>query len=440
LDVLAQGNGYWLLEPQTTSGMRTISLDTRGRLVEFSAVPPQFTTENPNAQTNTDWSPAFSAAELDLSKFKETAPNWTPPVAFDTRMAWEGVLPDHTEIPLRVEAAAFQGKIVFFELIYPWTKPDVEAADNTTTRDWVGIFILAGLGIGVIIAAIFLARKHIKSGSGDRKGAFKILLVVLGLTFCGVFLSMNHVPAFFPELDRFSHASRLGLFAAAFTWLMYLALEPYIRRNLPELIVSWNRLLVGDWRDPLVGRDVLFGTLFGIAHITLIFAGRSAERFFNNDLAILPFRVNESLSGLRFSAAAIMSNFGFGFVSGFMPICGLVILFLLLRRRLYAEIAIFILLATVQILFFTHSLVYLPFTLTISVMLTLLISRFGLVANVMSGIVFACIQQSLFTLNFSAWYASSMFLTVFLILLLLGYGFKVSLANQPLFGERFAKE
>ncbi len=440
LDVLVDGDGDWILEPQTTSGMRTISLDTRGRLVEFSAVPPQFTTENPNPQTNTDWSPAFSAAELDLSKFKETAPNWTPPVAFDARMAWEGVLPDHTEIPLRVEAAAFQGKIVFFELIYPWTKPDAEAADNPTTRRWVGIFIFAGIGIGVIITAIFLARKHIKSGSGDRKGAFKILLVVLVLTFCGSFLSVNHIPSFFPELDRFSHASRLGLFAAAFTWLLYLALEPYIRRNLPELIVSWNRLLVGDWRDPLVGRDVLFGTLFGIAHITLIYSGFLAERYFNNDLKIIPFRMNESLSGLRFSAATIVSNFGFEIVIGFIPICVLVILFLLLRRRLYAEIAIFILIATIQILFFTQSLVYLPFTLTSSVMLTLLVSRFGLVANIMRAIVFACIQQTLFTLNFSAWYASSMFLTVFLILLLLGYGFKVSLANQPLFGERFAKE
>ncbi len=251
---------------------------------------------------------------------------------------------------------------------------------------------------------------------------------------------MNHVPSFVSELARFSHAVNLALLIAAVTWLMYLALEPYIRRNLPELIVSWNRLLVGDWRDPLVGRDVLFGTLFGIAHITLIFAGKLAERYFNNDLAILPFPVNESLSGLRFSVAAILNNFGFGILFGFMPICALVVLFLLLRRRLYAEIAIFTLMVTVEILFFTHSLVYLPFTLAISVMMTMLISRFGLVANVMTGIVFAFIQQTLFTLDFSAWYASNMFLTLFLIFAFLGYGFKISLANQPLFGDRLAKE
>ncbi len=33
-----------------------------------------------------------------------------------------------------------------------------------------------------------------------------------------------------------------------------------------------------------------------------------------------------------------------------------------------------------------------------------------------------------------------MFLTLFLILLLLGYGFKVSLANRPLFGNRLTTE
>jgi len=282
-DIAMMGNGFWTFLPQTTGGMKTISLDTRGRLVDFSSIPPQFT-ENQTAQTSADFAPAFSAAELDLSKFKETAPNWTPPVAFDTRKAWEGVLPDHAEIPLRVEAAAFQGKIVYFQLIYPWTKPDVTEFDSYTTRDWIAIFILAGIGIGILLTAIFLARKNFKSGSGDRKGAFKTALIVLVLTFSGWLLSMNHVPAFFPELDRFTHSMRIALYWASATWLFYLALEPIVRRNLPELIVSWNRLLAGDWRDPLVGRDVLLGALCAVAQITLMYLGRLAERFFTTIL------------------------------------------------------------------------------------------------------------------------------------------------------------
>ncbi len=171
-DVVMMGSGFWTVLPQTTGGMKTISLDTRGRLVEFSAVSPQFT-ESPTTQTNADFTPAFSAAELDLSKFKETSPNWTPSVASDTRKAWEGSLPDHPEIPLRVEAAAFQGKIVYFQLIYPWTKPDVSRFDSYTTRDWIAIFIFAGVFIGILITAIFLARKNVNREAATAKARSK---------------------------------------------------------------------------------------------------------------------------------------------------------------------------------------------------------------------------------------------------------------------------
>ncbi|MBK6795433.1 MAG: protein kinase [Acidobacteria bacterium] len=435
-DMVMVGSGLWRFLPQTTGGMRTISLDTRGRLVEFSAVPPQFTGNQP-AQTNADFAPAFSAAELDLSKFKETAPNWTPPVAFDTRKAWEGALPDHSEIPLRIEAAAFQGKIIYFKLIYPWTKPDVTEFDSYKTRDWIAIFILAGIGVGILLTAIFLARKNFKSGSGDLKGAFKTALIVLVLTFSGWLLSMNHVPSFFPELDRFTHSLRLALYWAASTWLFYLALEPVVRRNLPELIVSWNRLLAGDWRDPLVGRDVLLATLCAVAHTTLIYLDLLAQRFFYNDYK--PFLNPNALIGLRSSLSSILSISGGGISMGFAFVCLLVILFLMLRRKLYAGIAIFVVIATIQVLFFTHSLVSVPFTLAISAMISLVISRLGLVAAIIVGTVNTWMLATLFTLNFSAWYTSGMFVTLFLILALLVYGFKISLANQQLFGNRIGQ-
>lgn len=433
MDVYLAGKPGWIIEPQTSSGMRTILLDTRGRLIEFSAVPPQFT-ENSTAPTETDWSPAFNAADLDLSKFQETSPNWTPPMAFDKRMAWEGVLPDHAEIPLRVEAASFHGKIVSFQLVFPWSVPNAALSDFVTTRDWIGIFILIGFFWGIIIVAIFLVRKNIKSGSGDRKGAVKVALVVLLLTTFGMLLKIHHVPSFFPELDRFSNAVRLGLFFAAITWLVYMALEPLVRRNLPELIVSWNRLLAGDWRDPLVGRDVLFGTLFAIGHIALISIAKLAERYFINDFSIVRLDVHESLSGFGFTLGSLFYNASLAIPIGFMQICFLVISYLIFRRRLYSEIIIFVLIATIETLFFTNSLVRLPITLLLALMWTLLISRFGLIAVITQVLVFSWLEATLFTLNFSAWYSNGMFLTLGLIGLLLIYGFRVSLAHNKLFG------
>ncbi len=42
-------------------------------------------------------------------------------------------------------------------------------------------------------------------------------------------------------------------------WLLYVGLEPYVRRRWPQVLIGWSRLLSGRFRDPLVGRDVLIG-------------------------------------------------------------------------------------------------------------------------------------------------------------------------------------
>ena len=69
----------------------------------------------------------------------------------------------------------------------------------------------------------------------------------------------------------------------------------------------------------------------------------------------------------------------------------------------------------IQILFFT-SLVYLPFTISVSLFLTWVIPRFGFVATMTSLAVFDWVQHTLFTTDLSAWYAGNMLLTISLIL------------------------
>src|SRR5207249_2880404 len=79
-----------------------------------------------------------------------------------------------------------------------------------------------------------------------------------------------------PELRAFLRVLGLSLLFAAITWILYLALEPFLRRLWPEMIVSWVRLLDGRFRDPLVGRDVmvglLAGTVFALVLRTLVIA------------------------------------------------------------------------------------------------------------------------------------------------------------------------
>jgi predicted Ser/Thr protein kinase len=87
--------------PQDVAGMATLSLDPDGRLLSFTAVPPQMAPMNQPPQPM-DWSPFFAAAQLDMSRFQPSQPSWAPLAATDTRAAWTSVYPGRAELPIRV--------------------------------------------------------------------------------------------------------------------------------------------------------------------------------------------------------------------------------------------------------------------------------------------------------------------------------------------------
>ena len=109
--------------PLEVSGMTLVSLNPLGRLTQLIAVPPQLE-ESAGAAPAPDWAPLFSAAGLDPSRWLPAQPMWTPPVDSDARAAWTGSLAERPNIPMRIEAAAYRGKPVYFELIGPWTRPE----------------------------------------------------------------------------------------------------------------------------------------------------------------------------------------------------------------------------------------------------------------------------------------------------------------------------
>ena len=47
-------------------------------------------------------------------------------------------------------------------------------------------------------------------------------------------------------------------------WLIYLALEPFVRRSWPTMLVGWSRVLGGRVRDAVVGRELLIGCAVGV--------------------------------------------------------------------------------------------------------------------------------------------------------------------------------
>src|SRR4029077_1355209 len=82
------------------------------------------------------------------------------------------------------------------------------------------------------------------------------------------FLGAHHVPTGY-EFVLFVQFLSVGLLLSCFSWILYIAMEPYVRRRWPATLVSWSRLLAGGFWDPLVGRDVLAGCLLGAFSIVL---------------------------------------------------------------------------------------------------------------------------------------------------------------------------
>lgn len=113
----------------------------------------------------------------------------------------------------------------------------------------------------VIFAALYGAQHHLRAGRADVAGATKLAAILLFAHIVFVVVSMhwggpeNAVHAFQGLFTGFGKAAILAV--------LWLALEPTVRRRAPHLLISMTRLLAADWRDARVGRDVLLGLLAG---------------------------------------------------------------------------------------------------------------------------------------------------------------------------------
>lgn len=115
----------WKVEPgeSIVPGMVDVDLDTRGQLRMFRAVPPRVDDHVATTPSEIDWSIFFSTAGLNMAEFRPAESKWTPKSAYDLRAAWEGAYPENPHLPIRIEAAAYHGKAVYFEIIHPWDRP-----------------------------------------------------------------------------------------------------------------------------------------------------------------------------------------------------------------------------------------------------------------------------------------------------------------------------
>ena len=122
--------------PLTESAMVNVELDPQGRLNKFQAIPPQVD-KTPAPTQPFDWKPLLAAAGLDPATLRSAEPEWNSLSVFDTRAAWTGTWTG-SQRPLRVEAAPWRGKPVYFETIGPWTRPARMQPEERTAAQKTG--------------------------------------------------------------------------------------------------------------------------------------------------------------------------------------------------------------------------------------------------------------------------------------------------------------
>jgi Protein kinase domain len=416
--------------PLDVSGMTLVRLNPLGRLTQLIAVPPQV--ENPAAVLRAlDWAPLFSAAGLDPSKWPSAQPMWTPPVYSDARAAWTGSLAERPNIPMRIEAAAYRGKPVYFELIGPWTRPERMQPYQPTRGEQTTLVIFLILVLSVLVVSALLARRNLRLGRGDRRGASRLAAFVFAASTVGGFFGAHHVPNV-AEFGLFFESLAWALAGFGFQWVLYVALEPYVRRRWPATLVSWSRLLAGGFRDVLVGC-----LLASFALAFLRFAW-----FVPSWLGYPPPQPFSGPQWQFLGARAVVAHVAVSLMAA--PLFWLALLFMLflfraLLRKEWAAAVAWVLLVTI----FSpwgFDPVFLAGALLVHSLAVFVTIRFGFLALVAYFMVYIFVSTFPLTFQGSAWYAGISLAGILLIAAMAFYGFYTSLGGRPVFGGAVLEE
>jgi serine/threonine-protein kinase len=417
--------------PLTVPGEVMLFLDTEGRLRSFRAIPlARDSAETPTSPV--DWSVLFSAAGLNIADWKSTEPKVFPESFADTRAAWEGTLSDAPGVPIRVEAAALQGRPVNFRVLYPWMLLEEESTQSAF--ETFGYVLLTALFVTLVIGPVFYARQNLRLGRGDRRGANRMTLALAVVPFTIFFLLFEHHVLGLWELVLFIMFIAGMMFFGGLLWTLYIAIEPFVRRRWPEVLVSWTRLLSGDWRDPLVGRDVLIGCAVGIASSVLVrLSVLTPLALGRPERGLLPFGNFGTLLG---TSSFVGHEAFFVPFSGVIGLFGL-FLFLFLRTLLRKDW----LAGLVWILFMSYPdpsqvpaggmVSALVFTAIGAVLLLFVQMRFGLLAAITSNIIFGIGNFIPMTLD-TSWYAPYGLAGLLLTAGVAFFGFRISLGGLRL--------
>jgi serine/threonine-protein kinase len=422
---------HWNEPPHTRPGMIRVSMDAQGRLKYLLAMPPE--RDDTPLKTPYDWNVLIKAAGFDPAQLQPAEPQWNSLAASDARAAWTGVYPGPKKRPVRLEAASWRGKPVFFRVVEPWDEPQRADARPPTAGEQVRNVINVALLLGALTLAVVLGWRNYRLGRGDLRGASRLALLILAAQLAVWVFGGHHVPHFW-LLATFTMALSFALFFAAVAWVLYLALEPYVRRRWPQTLISWSRLFAGRVRDPLVGSDILYGLVLAVIWGLLFEVRFQVASYFGgppnrNNLEWIESSGSAMASWVRHIPQAVQGGLLFFFLLFVMRV---------VLRKQWLAVAAFALLFTVPAALDSNQpWADFPIFVVIYGTAAYFLVRFGLVT--LGAAVFGVdvMLNVPFTFDPSSWYFGTSVAVLLSMVALAVFAFHTAMAGRPLLKEEW---
>ncbi len=386
-------------------------LDTRGTLVYLRVDPPG--SGLPEGGQTGGLDALLEAANLAGVVLEPVSAETPLPIHAGQRQAWMATPPGEGS-RIRVDAASAGGRPVYFALT-----PMDETPDDPDEVDVRAVAALAVI-VFVLLPAVPLAWRNLRQGRGDRRGARRLvalivtLLAVAWISGAGV----RRGPFDTSAMVSRDQAGQL-IFHAVWVWVAYLGMEPLARRWWPESLIAWNRLLAGSWRDPLVGKGMLIGSLAGTALTLYAGLGVLVQRQVvpASPVSLNADTLNAALA-LRRTVSMAAGLVPLAIYNGFVTLLLLVLIQAAVRNRRLAVPLFTVVLAVLVGLLGGGEWAAWVYGLGFSAAAAGLLIRFGLAAFCCAFWVQTLLGSFPVTLDVGAWYAGSGFFALGTVLLI----------------------
>ncbi len=427
--------------PLIATGQATLLLDPAGRLIGLTAIPPDTMKD---ARGGPDWNVLFAAAGLDSATFRPAPLARPVPATCDSAAAWTGNLPWAGNEPVTIQAGASRGRLVHFTMVRDWgtstAAVDSLRADPAASLEWPAFLLFSFLPLA---ASVYFGSRNLKLGRGDRRGATRIavFVFVMNILESAFTTRLSEDGILSAGWDWFAgRAFGHSLMHSVSMWFAYVALEPYVRRLWPRMLVSWARLVSGRVRDPLVGRDLLIGGTAGTALVALgTLVGLVANRF---QLTQVPTALNpemlEAMTSLPLTGLKLAYGGSVCVLNTLQTLVLVLVLRLLFRRTWPAVLvsaALISGLGTISAAQEVGWLVAILYGLIFTPGVFLVLMRFGLLPGVTTMFVTLVMGSVVASLDFSSWYADRALVPMTAIAGVLIYGAVTALGGKAIFGD-----